>query len=306
MSRRSIKEYILRQQEDYLGEFDRRRRSRMLDEVCRMTGLGRKYVIRLLRGTRTCRERPGLGKPTARGGDAARAGVGGVGGPVREVPQVRHRPLAPGPRPAAERPPRRGGQRGGHERLDDGAHSQGAPAHGQGLGPEEPPLGAQRPHGPRPLRKRRGRACLGKRARRRSGRQRRLLRGDRRGGLLLEATATDRWSGWFEARPSFNLCAANYKPAFQGNLEAMPFPIRRVHSDSGPELVNSVIHEYLTGHWPRTRFSRSWPGRKNYNANIEQKNGSVLRAFIGDTRLGQPGLRRAFELLLEDICEYHN
>ena len=31
MSRRSTKEYLLRMQEDYLGEWDRRKRGRLLD-----------------------------------------------------------------------------------------------------------------------------------------------------------------------------------------------------------------------------------------------------------------------------------
>ena len=49
MSRRSIKEYILRKRDDYLGETPRGK-SRMLDEICRTVGLTRKYVIKLLSG----------------------------------------------------------------------------------------------------------------------------------------------------------------------------------------------------------------------------------------------------------------
>ena len=45
MSRRSIREHIMRKREDYEGEFPERK-TKFIDEVCRTTGLSRKYVIR--------------------------------------------------------------------------------------------------------------------------------------------------------------------------------------------------------------------------------------------------------------------
>ena len=62
MSRASTREYILRQQEDYLEELDRFKRGRILDEVCRVTGLKRKYASKLLKGTRTYSSRKDRGK----------------------------------------------------------------------------------------------------------------------------------------------------------------------------------------------------------------------------------------------------
>ena len=307
MSRKSIKEYILRQQEDYIGEPDRRRRSRMLDEVCRVTGLGRKYVIRLLRGTRTYREHPGRGKSygpdeekllvevwKGSGCLCAKYLKADIGRWLRDLEELQNvhpgvaarvaamsastmeRILKGRPRTAKVwgRRNRRSGRNG---LLADVPCENG----------EDVPVWESEP----------GDVQVDSVA---------FCGGLADGDFFWAATATDRWSGWFEARPSFNQCSANYKPAFQGNLEAMPFPIRRVHSDSGSEFLNSVIQEYLTGRWPRTRFSRSWPGRKNHNAHIEQKNGSVLRAFIGDVRLDHAGLQRAFGLLLEAVCLYHN
>ena len=48
----------------------------------------------------------------------------------------------------------------------------------------------------------------------------------------------------------------------------------------------------------------TWP--QNHNAHIEQKKGSVLRTFIGDVRLGDVRLKRAFDLLLEAITLHAN
>lgn len=307
MSRTSIKEYILRQQEDYVGELDRARRSRMLDEICRVTELGRKYVIRLLRGTRTYREHPGRGKSygpaeekllvqawEGSGCLCAKYLKADIGRWLRDLGQLQnvHPSVAANVaamsastmerilrgRPRKAKVWGRRNRRSGHNGVLSSVPCENG---------EDVPVWESAP----------GDVQVDSVA---------FCGGICEGDFFWAATATDRWSGWFEARASFNLCAANYKPSFQGNLEAMPFPVHRVHSDSGSELVNSVVYEYMNGHWPETRFSRSWPGRKNHNAHIEQKNGSVLRAFVGDIRLDHPGLKRAFDLLLEGICEYHN
>ena len=61
MSRRSIKEYILRKRDDYLGE-TQSGKHKMLDEICKTVGPTRKYVIKLLSGNIEYRERRGRGK----------------------------------------------------------------------------------------------------------------------------------------------------------------------------------------------------------------------------------------------------
>ena len=63
MSRNAKREYILRKQEDYIGELKRSRKTRMLDEICETTGYERKYVVKLLRGGRPLREQKGRGAP---------------------------------------------------------------------------------------------------------------------------------------------------------------------------------------------------------------------------------------------------
>ena len=62
MGKRSTREYLLRIRDDYLGEWDRKKRGRLLDEACRVTGLERKYVNKILLGHRDYRARKGRGK----------------------------------------------------------------------------------------------------------------------------------------------------------------------------------------------------------------------------------------------------
>ena len=307
MSKAATREYILRKQEDYIGELDRRRRGRILDEVCRTTGLERKYASRLLKGSRRYRRRRARGK--AHGAEAEtllvqawtgagcpnskylKAMIGKILEDLSELQFVRPETAAEVLRMSAStmerilrgRPrtarvwPRRN-RRSGRNEVKDAI----------------PCVSGERP----PARKREpGYIQVDSVA---------FCGGFAEGDYFWAATATDVRTQWFEARPSYNLNAANYAPAFRGNLEAFPFTVTGIHSDNGPELVNAVIYRYETGRWPKAKLGRSWPGRKNHNAHIEQKNGSVLRTFVGDVRLAHPGLQRSFGLLLEAICLYNN
>ena len=307
MSRKSKKEYLLKMKDDYLGEWDRRKRGRLLDEARRVTGLDRKYLNKILLGHREYRERKGRGKGYTPAAEALlvqawegagcpcakylKSGIGKVLEDLGELQNVREedarqvRAMSASTmerilrgRPRSARVWNRRTRRSGVNRImaqipcESGERTRACEA-----APGEIQVDSV--------------AFCG---------------GDSEGSFFWAATATDRKTQWFEARASWNLCAANYVPAFEGNLAAFPFPVRSIHSDNGPEFINAVIFAHEKGCWPKARLSRSWPGRKNHNAHIEQKNGSVLRTFLGDVRLADPRLERAFALLLEAISLHNN
>lgn len=307
MSRTSTKDYLLKMREDYLGEWDRRKRSRLLDEACRVTGLERKYVNKILLGQRDYRERKGRGKGHSPAAETLlvqawegagcpcakylKSAIGKVLEDLGELQNVRdedaRQVLAMSAstmerilrgRPRSARVWNRRTRRSGANRImaqipcESGERVRACEA-----APGEIQVDSV--------------AFCG---------------GNAEGSFFWAATATDRKTQWFEARPSWNLCAANYVPAFEGNLAGFPFPVRAIHSDNGPEFINSVIFAHEKGRWPKARLSRSWPGRKNHNAHVEQKNGSVLRMFLGDVRLADPRLERAFGLLLEAVTLHNN
>lgn len=307
MSRTSIKDYLLRMQEDYLGEWDRRKRGRLLDEACRVTGLERKYVNKVLLGHREYRERKGRGKGYTPAAAALLVQAWeGAGCPcakylksligklledlgelqnVREADARQVRAMSASTmerilrgRPRSARVWSRRARRTGANRImaqipcESGERVRACEA-----APGEIQVDSV--------------AFCG---------------GNAEGDFFWAATATDRKTQWFEARASWNLCAAHYVPAFEDNLRGFPFPVREIHSDNGPEFINSVLFAHEKGHWPKARLSRSWPGRKNHNAHIEQKNGSVLRTFVGDVRLADLRLKKAFDRLLEAIALHNN
>ena len=81
----------------------------------------------------------------------------------------------------------------------------------------------------------------------------------------------------------------------------LPFPIRRLHPDNGSEFLN----DHLVRYWGETisglTLSRSRPYHKNDNRFVEQKNATLVRAYIGFQRLDTPAQCAALNALYEDL-----
>ncbi len=93
---------------------------------------------------------------------------------------------------------------------------------------------------------------------------------------------TDVSSGWTEAVP---LLAREQSLVVEG-LEAIsrvfPVPIRGIDSDNDSVFINETLVRYCAD--MGIEFTRSRAYRKNDQAWIEQKNGSVIRRFVGHER----------------------
>ena len=63
----------------------------------------------------------------------------------------------------------------------------------------------------------------------------------------------------------------------------LPFPLRGIDTDNGSEFINEVLITFCADHG--IEFTRSRPYRKNDQAWVEQKNGSVVRRLVGYGRL---------------------
>lgn len=66
----------------------------------------------------------------------------------------------------------------------------------------------------------------------------------------------------------------------KGNV---PFPIKSMHPDTGSEFINWHVKNWVDEE--EIDFTRSRPNRKNDNAYVEQKNGHVIRRFLGYSRI---------------------
>ena len=97
------------------------------------------------------------------------------------------------------------------------------------------------------------------------------------GSFIHSLVATDIYTGWTEAVP---LLARERSLVVEG-LEAiarqLPFPVLGIDSDNDGVFINQTLMEYCAGRG--IEFTRSRAYRKNNQAWIEQKNGSIVRRF---------------------------
>jgi hypothetical protein len=102
------------------------------------------------------------------------------------------------------------------------------------------------------------------------------------GTFLWSLVATDVCSGWTEA---VALVAREQSLVVEG-LEVirrqLPVPILGIDSDNDSAFINETLQGYCKER--KIEFTRSRPYQKNDQAWIEQKNGSVIRRFVGDHR----------------------
>jgi len=103
------------------------------------------------------------------------------------------------------------------------------------------------------------------------------------GQYLHTLTATDVASGWIELRSLLNNA---HKWAFQAlsNIKnTVPIPVLEFHSDNGSEFINNATELWCKDN--NISFTRSRDHKKNDNCFVEQKNGSVVREYVGYDRL---------------------
>ena len=103
------------------------------------------------------------------------------------------------------------------------------------------------------------------------------------GTFVHSLVLTDVASGWTEcvALPAReqNLVIAGFA---QVSAE-LPFPIHGLNSDNDSAFINDTVVNFCRAHG--LQFTRSRPYRKNDQAWVEQKNGSVVRRLVGYGRL---------------------
>jgi hypothetical protein len=131
------------------------------------------------------------------------------------------------------------------------------------------------------------------------------------GGNMAEsffhiASLTDAATQWFECAPAWNHSAPATTRAMTRIHARLPFAIAHLHPDNGTEFINALFIQAMEKLSPGVRFSRSRPYKKNDNCRVEQKNGSVLRAYFGDLRFDCHDHYPALDKLCADIALYTN
>jgi hypothetical protein len=111
------------------------------------------------------------------------------------------------------------------------------------------------------------------------------------GQYILTLTATDVASGWICLYSLLNKAHRWTFDALKDIHTGLPFPLREFHSDNGSEFINQVITDWHRNPACPIPFTRSRDHKKNDNCFVEQKNGAVVREYIGYDRMEGEALR---------------
>lgn len=94
--------------------------------------------------------------------------------------------------------------------------------------------------------------------------------------------------------------------AFLTILPRLPFRIREIHPDNGSEFFNHHLLRLWRDVVKGVHISRSRPFYKNDNRFVEQKNATLVRAYLGDARFDTVEQTRVINELFGKMWIYYN
>ena len=113
-------------------------------------------------------------------------------------------------------------------------------------------------------------------------------------------------TGWSERVMLLGRGYQAMREAFEQVSKRVPFAIKELHPDNGPEF----FHWHLVRYWKEqvtgVHLSRSRPYHKNDNRNVEQKNDTLVRQYFGELRLETAEQIVAGNRLYERMWLYYN
>lgn len=129
---------------------------------------------------------------------------------------------------------------------------------------------------------------------------------DEHGRLVCTIQFIDVLTGWSERFAIMGHEFDTIWDILQTFRRHCPLPIREIHSDNGSEFINQALvacfgPDRLDAHQTRGR-----PGYHNDNRCVEQKNSSLVRAYLGDMPLHTPAQCQALQRLYDDMWLYYN
>lgn len=106
------------------------------------------------------------------------------------------------------------------------------------------------------------------------------------GDFVYSLNYTDAATYWVVLRAQWNKGQIATRASLEAIKARLPFALLGLHPDTGSEFINYHLYDWCRdGH---IAFSRSEPNRKNDNMYVEERNGHVVRKFLGYQRFDEP------------------
>jgi len=113
-------------------------------------------------------------------------------------------------------------------------------------------------------------------------------------------------TGWSERAAIFGRSEKETVLAFQRIIQRCPIAVLELHPDNGSEFMNAHLMRYFRDKVQGAVLTRSRPYHKNDNRFVEQKNATLVRAYLGDVRLDQRAQADKLNELYELMGIYYN
>ncbi len=113
-------------------------------------------------------------------------------------------------------------------------------------------------------------------------------------------------TGWSERVALLGRSYLAMQDAFLRILTRLPFPVLEVHPDNGSEFFNAHLRRFWGEVAAHIQLSRSRPYQKNDNRFVEQKNRTLVRAYLGYDRFDSVAQVQAINELYEKLWLYDN
>lgn len=129
---------------------------------------------------------------------------------------------------------------------------------------------------------------------------------DPHGDYVYSLQMIDVATGWSEREAVYGRSARAMRQAFERIVSRCPFRIWEVHPDNGSEFLNRPLIDFFGQKVTGVKLTRSRPYQKNDNRFVEQKNHTLVRAYLGDARLDSVQQALALSRIYEVMWIYYN
>jgi len=125
-----------------------------------------------------------------------------------------------------------------------------------------------------------------------------------RGQFLYSLVLTDVDTGWTDCQAVPNKGERQVCKAIAAIRARLPFPLLGIDSDNGFEFINAILLRYCRDQ--HITFTRGREYKKNDQAHVEQKNGTVVRQMVGYDRYEGALAMAALSALYDALRLYIN
>ncbi len=113
-------------------------------------------------------------------------------------------------------------------------------------------------------------------------------------------------TGWSERVATLGRSYRVMRDGFCRVRQRLPFPTLEIHSDNGSEFLNDHMERFWKQEIGGVELSRGRRYRKNDQRFVEQKNNTLVRAYLGHQRLDTVAQTNLLNLLYDKMWLYYN